>query len=131
MLMNSREIWKSLQCAPQFARVSQPHMPLRSGFPSLVRGAAAAMSGLPSAVRGTSGVGYSSHWPDPARGSTPRITAARRRHRLVRMISPLLQERLQLREHLVRRFFLKVVSGRQTPARPALRALLPDREDIV
>src|SRR5437867_7629167 len=69
MLMNSREIWKSLQCAPQFARVSQPHMPLKSGFPSAVRGVGAVMSGLPSAVRGTPGVGYSSHWAEAAAGS--------------------------------------------------------------
>src|SRR5439155_8825581 len=66
---NSREIWKSLQCAPQFARVSQPHMPLKSGFPSAVRGVGAVMSGLPSAVRGTPGVGYSSHWAEAAAGS--------------------------------------------------------------
>ena len=57
MFMNSREIWKSVQRAPQFARVSQPHMPLKSGFPSADRGAGADMSGLPSGVRGTLGVG--------------------------------------------------------------------------
>ena len=56
-LMNSREIWKSLQWAPQFARICQPHIPLRSGFPSAVRGAGADMLGLPSGVRGTPRVG--------------------------------------------------------------------------
>jgi hypothetical protein len=57
MLMNSREICVSLQRAPQFARVSQPYIPLRSGLPSAARGAGADMSGLPSGVRGTPGVG--------------------------------------------------------------------------
>ena len=57
MFMNSRGIWKSLQWAPHFAGVSQPHMPLRSGLPSAVRGAGADMLGLPSGVRGTPGVG--------------------------------------------------------------------------
>src|SRR5438477_4306063 len=80
MLMNSREIWRSLQCAPQFARVSQPHMPLRSALPSAVRGAGADRFGLPSAVRGTPGVGCSSHWAEPAPGSaTHHITVHSRR----------------------------------------------------
>src|SRR5436189_4725984 len=90
MFMNSREIWRSLQCAPQFARVSQPHMPLRSGLPSAVRGTGADRFGLPSAVRGTPGVGYSSHWAEPAPGSVTHIiiTAHSRRH-VVRMTSHL------------------------------------------
>src|SRR5438067_3132991 len=80
MLMNSREIWRSLQCAPQFARVSQPHMPLRSALPSAVRGAGADRFGLPSAVRGTPGVGCSSHWAEPAPASaTHHITVHSRR----------------------------------------------------
>src|SRR5262245_31968531 len=77
MLMNSREICKSLQCAPQFARVSQPHIPLRSGLPLAVRGASAVRSGLPSGVRGTPGVGYSSHCADAATGSAAITNAAR------------------------------------------------------
>src|SRR5712691_6521213 len=90
MFMNSREIWRSLQCAPQFARVSQPHMPLRSGLPSAVRGAGADRLGLPSAVRGTPGVGYSSHWAEPAPGSaTHIIIAAHSRRQVVRMTSHL------------------------------------------
>src|SRR5438128_777983 len=90
MFMNSREIWRSLQCAPQFARVSQPHMPLRSGLPSAVRGAGADRFGLPSAVRGTPGVGYSSHWAEPAPGSaTHIIIAAHSRRHVVRMTSHL------------------------------------------
>src|SRR5215510_5910129 len=77
MLMNSREICKSLQCAPQFARVSQPHMPLRSGLPPAVRGASAVRSGLPSGVCGTPGVGYSSHCADAATGRAAITKAAR------------------------------------------------------
>src|SRR5438093_13202872 len=90
MFMNSREIWRSLQCAPQFARVSQPHMPLRSGLPSAVRGAGADRFGLPSAARGTPGVGYSSHWAEPAPGNANHIIiAAHSRRQVVRMTSHL------------------------------------------
>src|SRR5579883_2470991 len=57
MLINSREIWVSLHLAPQLARVTHPHIPEKSGFPSAVRGAGAARLGFPSGVRGTPAVG--------------------------------------------------------------------------
>src|SRR5712691_7903870 len=90
MFMNSREIWRSLQCAPQFARVSQPHMPLRSGLPSAVSGAGADRFGVSSSLRGTPGVVYSSHWAELAPGSAPPIIiAAHSRRHVVRMTSHL------------------------------------------
>src|SRR5439155_11623496 len=82
ILMNSRGICVSLQRAPQLAGVSHPHMPLRSGLPSGVRGPGADMSGVPSRVRGTPGVGYSSHCADitPETATTMTAAAEIRRH---------------------------------------------------
>ena len=58
MFRNSRPICESVQpCPGQGTRVSHPHIPERSVFPSAVRGAGAERFGLPSGVRGTSGVG--------------------------------------------------------------------------
>src|SRR5262245_38531350 len=85
MLMNSREICRSLQFAPQFQRFSQLHMPLMSGFPAAARGDGADRSGLPAAVRGTPGVGYSSHWAEQTSGSAANIIAAHSGRHLVLM----------------------------------------------
>src|SRR5579863_6006244 len=41
--------------------LTHPHIPERSGFPSAVRGAGAARSGVPSGFFGTFGVAYPSH----------------------------------------------------------------------
>src|SRR5579884_772533 len=58
ILMNSFGICVSLHLAPQLARVTHPYMPVKSGCPSAVRGAGAAMFGFPSGPLGTPAVGY-------------------------------------------------------------------------
>src|SRR5580700_4737590 len=58
ILMNSAGICVSLHFAPQLARVTHPYMPVKSGCPSDVRGAGAAILGFPSAPLGTPAVGY-------------------------------------------------------------------------
>src|SRR5579863_10533776 len=58
MLMNSLGICVSLHFAPQLARVTHPYMPVKSGCPSAVRGAGAAILGFPSGPLGTPAVGY-------------------------------------------------------------------------
>src|SRR5690242_10458802 len=57
MLMNSLGICMSLHLAPQLERVTHPYMPVKSGCPSAVRGAGAAILGLPSGPLGTPAVG--------------------------------------------------------------------------
>src|SRR5580658_10481606 len=58
ILMNSAGICVSLHFAPQLARVTHPYMPVKSGCPSDVRGAGAAILGFPSGPFGTPAVGY-------------------------------------------------------------------------
>src|SRR5580698_6567429 len=58
ILMNSAGICVSLHFAPQLARVTHPYMPVKSGCPSDVRGAGAAILGFPSGPLGTPAVGY-------------------------------------------------------------------------
>src|SRR5712692_9408898 len=49
--------------------VAVDQIPEKSGLPSGSRGAGALRLGLPSAVRGTSAVGYFSHWPSATPGA--------------------------------------------------------------
>src|ERR1700683_5055426 len=58
ILMNSDGICVSLHFAPQLARGTHPYMPVKSGCPSDVRGAGAAILGFPSGPLGTPAVGY-------------------------------------------------------------------------
>src|SRR5580658_11281138 len=64
ILMNSAGICVSLHFAPQLARVTHPYMPVKSGCPSAVRGAGAAILGLPSGPLGTPAVGYPRYCAD-------------------------------------------------------------------
>src|ERR1041385_268443 len=64
ILMNSLGICVSLHFAPQLARVTHPYMPVKSGCPSAVRGAGAAILGLPSGPLGTPAVGYPRYCAD-------------------------------------------------------------------
>ena len=66
ILMNSAGICVSLHFAPQLARVTHPYMPVKSGCPSAVRGAGAAILGFPSGPLGTPAVGYPRYCPNNA-----------------------------------------------------------------
>src|SRR5580692_9295440 len=66
ILMNSAGICVSLHFAPQLARVTHPYMPVKSGCPSAVRGAGAAIFGFPSGPLGIPAVGNPRYCPKHA-----------------------------------------------------------------
>src|SRR6266545_270959 len=57
------------------------HIPVRSGWPPVPRGAGAVRFGLPSDLRGMFGVGRSSHWA--AAGNVPTTSASSVNNRVI------------------------------------------------
>src|SRR5579863_5050908 len=115
IFMNSAGICVSLHFAPQLARVTHPYMPVKSGCPSDVRGAGAAILGLPSGPLGTPAVGYPKYCADNAVALPAKIIRTPPNWTLKRRVTNLLPP-LPLESLMPRRADIKGPSGTRLSA---------------